>query len=315
MDEDSAAGRMSYHVLGLADSVEFAKAEALASLLQASLPLISCEAQPVLRSDWQAEYAAICAENGFTPEEALQPIVWTGTRVLVGDLQAFATECKVKYGIELPEDALSWTEVAAENLEAHVMLKEGKLPTAQLPKGVPGAAICEELLASHERYLSGLGAGTSLRAVDGVAATILMLHPIDTEPRVLLDQPEDALFVVPCKDGVIDDLIIGNLEHGALSLNARALIMIGSDSSVLRSTIKAAQARLAMRDEPLAQPTAEAVKALLPAMLRVLNVVTPGCSESELLDVAIEESIREACDEVLRVSPVLGELVKRGLLA
>jgi len=304
--------RVTYYVLGTADSADFAKAEALATLLQARLPSIDCEAVPVTPADWSAEYDSVCRQRSFAPAKALHPLVWTGTGALVGDLAAFRTECRAKYSVELADDALPWAEIAKENMAAHTMLKEGSLPTAQLAPGAPGAAVCEELLAGHERYRSGVGAGASLRAVDGVAATALVLNPVEVEPRVLFDQPEDAVFVVPCVFGAIDDLTIGNLEHGALTLHARALAVIGSDSPELRVALRAAQARLAMRDEPLPQAVAEAVDRMMPAMLRVLAVATPDCDEAELLEIALEEYVREACDELLRASPLLAELFKRG---
>lgn len=224
-------------------------------------------------------------------------------------------ECKLKYGVELADDALPWREVARDNWETQKAIQEGTLPTAQLPPDAPGAAVCEELLAAHERYVSGVGSGNSLRAVDDVAATVLMLHPLGVEPRALFDQPEDALFVVPCKGGAIDDLIIGNLEHGAVSLHAHALAIVGCDSPEMRVALGAARARIAMREEPLPQPAAEGVERLMPALLRVLGVAAPGCDEAELVEIAVEECVREACDEVLRASPLLAELVRRGKLA
>jgi hypothetical protein len=311
----AAAGRMCYHILGKCDSEDFGKAEALASLLQSRLPAIACEVQSILPSNWKAEYSEACTRWGLEPQEELQPLVWTDTGTLVGDLSDFVVECKLKYGVDIAEDALPWRMVARQNWDAQKAIEEGTLPTAQLPTGAPGAAVCEELLAAHERYVSGVGLGHSLRAVDGVAATVLMLHPLGVEPCAMFDQPEDALFVIPCKGGAIDDLIIGNLEHGAVSLHAHALAIVGCDSPEMRVALQAASARISNRDEPLPQHVAKGVEKLMPALLRVLGVASPGCDEAELVEIAVEECVREACDEVLRASPLLSELVRRGKLA
>ena len=131
---------------------------------------------------------------------------------------------------------------------------------------------------------------------------------------MLLDCSESSLVVVPCTPAGIEELAVGNAEHACIARKAKALMLLASPTDDLLMYMKAARDTRDTNDAPLAAPQAAVLQNMLPALARVLAVASPRCSPNQIAELGLEEHVREACDELLRQSPVLKELKARGEL-
>ena len=104
---------------------------------------------------------------------------------------------------------------------------------------------------------------------------------------------------------------MGNAEHGCIAHKTKALLLLASPTPELQMYMQAAQDLRDANDAPLASCHGAVLQTMLPALSRVLAVAPPRCAPAALALLGLEEYVREACDELLRQSPVLSELRSR----
>lgn len=86
----------TFHIVGPANSLEFAQMEYLGETLMRNLPNISCRIVRVHPSDWPDYAVKVCRVQGFPSELAkrLVPFAWTGAGYLVGDAHEFNADVR-----------------------------------------------------------------------------------------------------------------------------------------------------------------------------------------------------------------------------
>lgn len=89
-------GEPTYHIVGPADSLEFAQMEYLGETLMRNLPNITCRIVRLHPSDWPDYAANVCRVQGFPSELAarLAPFAWTGAGYLVGNAAEFNADVR-----------------------------------------------------------------------------------------------------------------------------------------------------------------------------------------------------------------------------
>ena len=265
---------LEYNVAGPADDEDFAQAEYLAEMLMVALPSIKCTLYPIMPDDWTA---FVSEKAGFLGCKQRAPLVWMSSGAVVGGLPEFAAEVDKKYGLRITGiDYDTWTKVAKEN-HAAAIKAEKNLPEPRIggPGAGPGAArgeaVAEELVIGNARYLEGADASSSTNALGPLAepaAAVLCLTPLPQPAHVLLGCAESAVYVVPCTPAGIEELAVGNAEHAAIALKAKALLLLASPTAELATYVSAAKAAAAGMDMPLAPSKAAALHQMLPALSR-----------------------------------------------
>ena len=124
----------------------------------------------------------------------------------------------------------------------------------------------------------------------------------------LLGCDAGALFVVPCTPVGIDLLAVGNVEHGCMSLGARALLVIGALTAEFPLYMQALKDEALAKDTPLQPAEAAVLASMRAALSRTLSVAPIRCSPAEVERLCLEEWIREASDVLLSESAILAEL-------
>ena len=312
-----------YFVAGPADDEDYAQAEYLAEMLMVSLPSIKCELLPIMPDAWPAYVAEKCVSLGCKQRA---PLVWMSSGVVVGGFPEFAGECEKKYGVRIQGvDYSVWPKVAKENIAA------AKKALANAPEPIIGSAgtgtgaargeaVAEELITGNARYLetaSGVEPSSSTRALGQLAepaAVVVCLTPLPHPAHELLGCSAANLFVVPCTPIGIEPLAVGNAEHGAIALKAKAVMLLAAGSAEFEAHVQATRdARLA-KDAPLPSGQSAVLQHMLPALARVLAVAPPRCTAAEVTQLCLEEYVRESADELLAQSPVLAQLHARAEL-
>ncbi len=313
---------MTYYLAGIADDDDFVRAEALGELLMASLN-VAVEMRPMSADAWDAFIDEQSAELGCA--RRTHPFVWTDTGRAVGGRPDFDRECTAKYGLRAPEDG-DWRGIARENAKQLARTKPAggaKKPPPPIETPLDGADVTDTLLAGHARWAkraqaAGGAAGAFREGFDGMAATVVLLSPLSRSeplaPHEVFDVDAHALFVVPCAEGVIDELVVGNAEHGVMALGTRALLVLGGDCDDLRLAITAGRAQLAMRDAPVSATQQAVIDRYATPVARALAVAPPGASDDQVAAIALQEWVRHSADRLICHSPMLAELIARGTL-
>lgn len=131
---------------------------------------------------------------------------------------------------------------------------------------------------------------------------------------MLLDCAESEIVVVPCTPAGIEELAVGNAEHACIARKTKCLLLLASPSAELLTYMRAARDARDANDAPLAAPQVAVVQNMMPALSRVLAVSSARCTPAQVAALGLEEHVRESCDELMRLSPVLQELKARGEL-
>lgn len=212
----------------------------------------------------------------------------------------------------------TWRRVAAENLAAAEHRANGTVQPpigASAARGVDaGVAVCDALLLGNARYCAG---DTSTVGSDGAklavhAATVLALTPLPAPAPALLGCDATSLFVVPCTPVGLEELAVGNVEHGVMALHSRVVVLLAAPTPELGALVQAARELPRARDAPMPAAQATVFERMRPALSRTLAVAPSTCSAAELERLCLEEWVRECADELERQSVVLAQLIARG---
>lgn len=170
-----------------------------------------------------------------------------------------------------------------------------------------------KLLEGNQRYVLGklakkdLGEAKRQELAKGQHpfAVILACSDSRVAPELLFDQGIGDLFVIRAAGNVVDKIALGSMEYAIEHLHCPLLLVLGHQSC---GAVKAA---LESSGSPEGN-IGEIVKKIKPAAIRAKNAGLPD--QAELLDLAVQENIRNVYQEILEKSGVVKEGVEEGKL-
>jgi len=123
-------------------------------------------------------------------------------------------------------------------------------------------------------------------------------------PELLFDQGLGEIFVVRVAGNVVDPIAIGSIEYAAEHLGSPLIIVLGHEKC------GAVAAALDLKGKPEGNIGA-ILKKIMPA---VKTAKKKGGTKDEILEVAIQQNVKNTSDEIMKKSKIVKELVHEGKL-
>ncbi|XP_034468155.1 putative malate dehydrogenase 1B [Hippoglossus hippoglossus] len=164
---------------GQTDCPYYAKAELLADALHRCLPNFSIHKISILPDDWKEWLDATCKTNNWKHEDS--PMVWRelveqgGKGMLLGGFSDFVQHCQEYYNITSDMTMDTMLSIAAENLEAKMILMEEEKHRLSLIKPLH-LWICSALSPTSHFLIPNL-----LSAEVFPLVSVISLHLLDLE--------------------------------------------------------------------------------------------------------------------------------------
>ncbi len=132
------------------------------------------------------------------------------------------------------------------------------------------------------------------------AAVIVGCSDSRTPPEIIFDQGLGDLFVVRVAGHVVDDVVLGSIEHAAVHLGVQLIMVLGHERcGAVEATVKGAEALGHMGC---------VIQAIEPAVEKVRN--QPG----DPLESAVRANVEAIVGQLKSSEPILAEMVRRGEL-
>jgi carbonic anhydrase len=206
---------------------------------------------------------------------------------------------------------MKWTSLLASFAIGAVLT--GAIASARGNGAVNSSALLAELNKGNERFTSGKNAfprsGATRRkdVAKGQTpfATVLTCADSRVSPEFIFDQGIGDLFVVRVAGNVADTDEIGTIEYGVGHLKTPVLIVMGHTHC---GAVKAVQ-----EGAKVSQNIKWLVDNIAPALDRVKKS-HPDADAHEIVELAVEENVRQSIQDILKRSEEVREKVAEGHL-
>jgi carbonic anhydrase len=178
-------------------------------------------------------------------------------------------------------------------------------------QGITGEQALQKLMDGNVRFTSGNVTHPD-QSVERRAEVVSAQHPFAVivscsdsrvPPEIVFDQGIGDIFVVRTAGEVVDDVGHGSIEYAVEHLGAPLVVVLGHDScGAVNATVQGG--------EPLGH-MGSFVEAIKPAVDEARNETK---NQDALLDISIDNNIKNIVGDLSISEPILSEFVKEGKL-
>jgi carbonic anhydrase len=178
-------------------------------------------------------------------------------------------------------------------------------------QGVKGEQALQKLMDGNARFASG-NIEHPDQSAERMAEVVSAQHPFAVivscsdsrvPPEIIFDQGIGNIFVVRTAGGIVDDIAIGSIEYAVEHLGAPLVVVLGHDScGAVKATVEGGEAP---------GHIGSLVEAIKPAVDEARN---GNKNQDKLLDISIDNNIKNIVGDLNTSGPILSESVKGGKL-
>lgn len=177
-------------------------------------------------------------------------------------------------------------------------------------KSITGEEALQKLMDGNARFVSGnvthpdqsADRRTELVAGQHPFAIVVGCSDSRVPPEIVFDQGLGDIFVVRTAGQVIDNVSLGSIEYGVEHLGVPLIVVLGHDScGAVEATVEGGK-------------PAGHMDSLVNFILPAVEEARASGNESEILDSAIDNNVRNIVDLLNTSEPILSEKIAKGEL-